>query len=308
MQIYVLFLSKLTFLYVLIFLGFLAARALSVQKEHVAKLLLYIIAPAVVFYGAYTAPLNAAALSLPFAAFGFCAAVSFAFLFVGRKIFGASPLKNVLAFAAGTGNAGYFGLPVALALFGNEALSLAVLVMLGVIFFENSLGFFIAAKGTHSGAHSLKKLLKLPTVYTFLLGLTLNALDVRLPLEAAIANFRGAYTLLGMMMIGMSLAGVRRADFDVKFLGVVFFAKFAVWPALVVLFIALDKAFFGFYDAAIYNILILISIVPIAANSVAFATELNVYPQRVALAVLLSTLFAFFYIPLMFGVLSALVS
>jgi malate permease and related proteins len=41
------------------------------------------------------------------------------------------------------------------------------------------------------------------------------------------------------------------------------------------------------------------AIVPLAANTVALATELKVHPERAAIAVLLSTLFALFYIPFM---------
>jgi len=47
----------------------------------------------------------------------------------------------------------------------------------------------------------------------------------------------------------------------------------------------------------------LFSIFPIAANKVAFATELKVHPEKAALTVFLSTLFALFYIPLVVSLL-----
>ncbi len=40
------------------------------------------------------------------------------------------------------------------------------------------------------------------------------------------------------------------------------------------------------------------SIVPLAANTVAIATELKTYPEKASVAVLMSTLFALFFIPL----------
>jgi predicted permease len=43
--------------------------------------------------------------------------------------------------------------------------------------------------------------------------------------------------------------------------------------------------------------LFLISIVPIAADTVVFATEFKSHPQKVAITVFLSTIFALIYIP-----------
>ena len=45
------------------------------------------------------------------------------------------------------------------------------------------------------------------------------------------------------------------------------------------------------------NIVILITIVPPAANSVAFAAQLNIRPEKAATTVLLGTVLALFYIP-----------
>jgi predicted permease len=67
--------------------------------------------------------------------------LSLLFLAVGKWAFGKDSTKNILAFAAGTGNTGYFGIPAATALFGDAALSPVVLCILGVILYEHSVGF-----------------------------------------------------------------------------------------------------------------------------------------------------------------------
>ena len=61
--------------------------------------------------------------------------------------------------------------------------------------------------------------------------------------------------------------------------------------------ISLDFYIFKIYDYEIYRAFILLSIVPIAANTVIFATVLNVYPEKVSSAVLFSTIFALVYVP-----------
>jgi len=59
-----------------------------------------------------------------------------------------------------------------------------------------------------------------------------------------------------------------------------------------------DNITLQLYNTSIHKVMILMSIVPLAANTVAFATELKAQPEKASLAVMLSTLFALFYIPL----------
>jgi predicted permease len=102
-----------------------------------------------------------------------------------------------------------------------------------------------------------------------------------------------------MMLIGLGIGTSKKLQFDIKFTAITFFAKFAVWPFLILLIILLDKSFLHIYNLQIYKVMLLLSIVPLAANAVAFSTVLKLHPEKAALAVLLSTLFALFYIPLM---------
>ena len=301
MSIFFTIIFKLIPLYFLIVLGYIAAKKLNVQKETIAKLLIYIIAPTVIFYGAYTTKINFANLSLPLLFMTISSVMSLLFLKIGGFVYKKESTKNILALAAGTGNTGYFGLPVVFAILGEEAFSLAVLSILGFILFENTLGFYITAKGNHSAKESLMKVLKLPIIYAFSLGLFFNLLSIDLGQNvlSIIDVFKGAYTLLGMMMIGMGVAIVDIKQVDYKYIMLSFSAKFIFWPLIIFGIIFLDKTFFNYYNQLIYNVLIVMAIVPLAANTVAYATELKVHPEKAALAVLLSTIFALFFIPLM---------
>ncbi|MBI96070.1 transporter [bacterium] len=299
MSIFMTILLKIIPLYLMIYLGFVATKYLEVGKEGIAKLLIYMIGPVVIFYGTYTVQLNFANLTLPLLFLIISCLICLLFLWIGNKIFKNDSTKNILAFTSGTGNTGYFGLPVVMGVLGEEAFSLAVLSILGFVLYENTLGFFITAKGSHTAYESFKKVLKLPTVYAFFAGLTLNYLGFNLGELAVttIQSFKGAYTLLGMMLIGMGLSSVKRSHIDFKFMSLTFLAKFLIWPAVVLSIIVIDNLYLNFYSAQVHSILILMSIVPLAANTVALATELKVHPDKAAIAVLISTIFALFYIP-----------
>jgi predicted permease len=300
MTLFLTILSMLIPLYLIIGLGFIGARILKAQIETIAKLLIYIIVPGVIFYGTYTAEINYANLSLPVLFFILASGMALVFLAIGTIIFKEDSTKNILAFTAGTGNTGYFGLPVIYALLGDQAFSLAVLSIIGFVLYENSVGFFLTAKGNHSGKESMLKVIKLPTLYAFCFGLLLNLLKVQLGENAVtmIDYFKGAYTLLGMMIIGMGLANIHIHQIDYKFVFLACMAKFIFWPLIIIGIIALDRYSLQLYNYSIYNVLIIMAIVPMSASTVAVATELKVHPEKAAVAVLLSTVFALFYIPL----------
>lgn len=300
MDIFTTILLKLIPLYLMILLGFISASKLKTQKETIARMLIYIITPVVIFYGAYTTQIDFASLSLPVVFFILCCTIALFFLGIGTLAYKGGSAKNILAFTAGTGNTGYFGLPVIFAILGEQAFSITVLAILGFVLYENTLGFFLTAKGSHTTKESLLKVVKLPIIYAFTTGIIFNILQINLGDIAVttINQFKGAYTLLGMMIIGMGLSAVDFKKIDFKFISLTFLAKFIIWPAVIAGVILLDTAFLGWYTPEIYNVMIIMAIVPLAANTVALATELKVHPDKAAIAVLLSTLFALIYIPL----------
>ncbi len=299
MEIFLTLLFKLIPLYLIIFLGYLAGRFLSVQKESIATVVIYILVPVIIFNGTATTPISISTLSLPVLFFILCCCMCLFFYFLGGFIW-KDNTRNVLALAAGSANTGYFGIPVAIAFFDSHIVGLVTLATMGFQLFENTLGFFITAKGHHSAKEALLRVAKLPTVYAFFAGLAVNALGFQFGqiYSDTVILFRGAFTVLGMMIIGLGLANIRTYKFDYKFITFSFFARFMIWPLVVLAVIAIDSALFKLYDKSIHTVMILMAIVPLAANTVAIATQLKVHPEKVAVTVLLSTLFALVYIPL----------
>lgn len=300
MDIFLTLLVKLVPLYLIILLGYISGRYLKVQKETVSALLIYVIYPVVVFTGVVKADINLSTLSLPFVIFSVSCLLCIVFYALAR-LFWQDASKNLLAFGAGNANTGYFGVPVALALFGEELLGLYILCIIGITFYENTLGFFITARGHHTPKESLMKLVRLPTLYAFVLGIVVSVSNIHLPelyFDTA-TNFRAAFTLLGMMVIGLGLASIRKFEFDLKFVGISFLAKFIAWPLCMALIIFIDNTVLHLYSQDVHKILLLISFTPLAANMVVFATQLKTHPEKASYAVLLSTLLALVYIPTM---------
>jgi len=291
---------KLLPLYITVALGWIAGRYLQVSGKHIAGMMLYIVTPSVVFAGVMAAPLSTEVILLPFLVFGFCTLMALLHMVPARKLL-TDGSASVIPLSVGTGNTGYFGIPVALLLFGEQGLALYIVCMLGTTLFENSVGFYLAARGKYSIRDALARVARLPSVYAFILAVLLNlsGLSIPDPFVPLFDNLRGAYSILGMMIIGMSILSFRGLAGNPVFTGLAFFGKFVSWPLLALAFWWLDANLLGIYSEAVHQAIFLISITPIAANTVVIATLLDASPRQAAGTTLLSTLFALSFIPVM---------
>jgi hypothetical protein len=300
MEIYSALFFKIVPLYMNILLGFLAGKLLDTSRDTIARMMFYMINPIVIFNGVLNTHLDTSVLSVPILTFFLGSGICLLFYRLSKNMWNDSS-RNILAFSSGCGNSGYFGLPLALLLFNDQGEGVYIMAMLGITLYENSIGYYICAKGTHTPAECFQKLLKLPAIYAFILGLAINCMHIAVPGVFAdfMSHIKGTYTVLGMMIIGLGLATLHNFRIDMKYISMAFFAKFIVWPSAVLLFCFLDRTYFHIYDSGTHNALILISIVPLAVNSVIVASLLKAQPEKAATAVLFSTLFALIYVPLM---------
>lgn len=288
-------------LYVCIFLGLFSTAVLKCSRETVAKILLYILSPLVVFNSAMQIKFDQSIIFIPITMYFISVSIAFFSLPIFKKIF-KDNTANLLSFSVSTGNSAYLGIPLAMLLLDDSLVEIFIFSTLGAIFYQNTAGYFITANGDNNAIQSLKKVAKLPVIYAFLLGISLNKFGIQMP-EMFIPTFtyiKGALAILGMMIVGMGMEKIRQErGFDLKFLSISLFMKFAFWPAMICLLIFLDVKFFGFFNPNLYIIFFILSIVPLAGNTVTIASILNVKPEKMSLAVFVSTIISLFSIPAM---------
>ncbi|MBE0492525.1 MAG: AEC family transporter [Sulfurospirillum sp.] len=291
---------KILPLYATIALGYVIVRYFDARRENMASLLIYILGPIVIFMASYRVQLDLAVVVLPIVLYLLNSVLSLSALGIGGRFFHDNT-KNILAFSAGTGNTGYFGIPLAIMLLDESLVNIYIFTVLASLLYENTVGFFVVAKGHYSIIQSLIKVAKLPSIYAMILGLTCNILQVKLGADLAnyLDTFKSAYAILGMMMIGMGLSGLKNIGIDKAFISFAFLMKFLIYPLSVLVIIWLDRVYFHFFSTGLYQVMFLFAIPPMAGNTVAVASLLNVHPEKASLAVVLSTAFSIFTIPLM---------
>lgn len=304
MDIFFLLLGKILPLYVIILLGFFAGQRLKVDREAVSTLVIYLIVPIIFFGATAQMEIRREFLALPFAIFAVAVTLGLGLHKLAGHIW-KDGRKNLIGYMMGTANQGYFGIPVFLALFGGDHLGLYVFAGLGLTMYENTFGYYLLARGKYTVRESLMRLLRLPILPAAILGFAYSALGFHLPPAALdLYNvFKGCYTVLGMMLIGLGLSRLHHLKSDMKFTGFAFAGKFILWPLLCFGFLTGYEALMGGLLPITRQIVMLIAMMPIAANAVAFAVHLKIEPDKAATLVVLSTLFALFYIPLMLQLL-----
>jgi predicted permease len=281
-------------------IGFLSGKYSNVDKESIASLLFYFVAPIVFFAIPTSTQLTFSSLGITLITFSLCTILSFFSYWLYGKVWQDSH-RNILALSAGTGNSGYVVLPIAAVLFDDYTLSIYALGLIGISIYEASVGCYYCARSVSSFKHSVLKVAKLPLLNAFFLGCTLSLLGFELPdfLDEFVKNMKGAFSILGMVTIGLALSGIKEFKLDFKFIGAAFASKFLFYPILFNIFILLDRYILGWLDPNYYNALQLLCIAPIATNTIVLASLYKIYPEKVATAVLLSLLFVLVYMPIM---------
>jgi malate permease and related proteins len=100
MTLFLTILFKLIPLYFMMGLGYIGARGLGIQKESIGKLLIYIVAPVVIFYGTYMAPLDMIYFSLPIIFYVISSSLAIIFYLISSRLYRGDTRANILAFTA----------------------------------------------------------------------------------------------------------------------------------------------------------------------------------------------------------------
>ncbi|MBI4031487.1 MAG: hypothetical protein HY370_07390 [Proteobacteria bacterium] len=291
-------------LYVIIAFGYIGGRYLDVHLHSMAIVSMYFISPVVNFGAIWRLEFSPAYLLLPVMVYFVAAGMAFLSYYLARLRW-KDDMANLCGMALGGANTGYFGLPIILALFGPDSAGIYLLATFAMTLSENTVCYYIGARGGASVQDSVKKVLGLPAFHAIWAALALNFLDVDPP-KAFLTYwqyFAGSWVVIGMMLIGVALAGVKSFRINWPLIGFTFFMKFIIWPLAMGGIIALDVCALHLFTHEIHIMLLIAGVVPLMANTVAFAARLGVRPGEAATAVLLSTLFALFYIPAVFWVL-----
>lgn len=294
--------------YIIILVGYLLGIRLHIDRLSLANILFYSVVPIVFLSFGMRLPIKADLILLPILFYLIGLLLNRIYFKFSSIIWPAnddnSTYTNIIAYSAGTANAGYIGLPIAMSLFDTQTVAVYMLMNVGMSLYDYTYGAYTVARSQFKINEAIVKILKLPILYGFFIGLFLNHLGFTLHncFKPLLANLTGTYTFLGMLIIGLSLASIKRFNINLKFILVLLSARFITAPLLIFLLIFLDKEFLHIFDYNTHAAAILISIMPPATNTVIYATIYNAHSQEAASAVFAGTIVSLIYIPVILSI------
>lgn len=289
---------KILPLYAIMGLGFLLGRSRPQAGDVISFLQIYMVAPFVVASFISSLDFSLRLIIYPLPVLIVCCCVAYGFLYMARPLIG-DRLAHVFSLGTASANTGYFGLPIAFILFPENAVGHYILMITGMTIFESTLGYYLLMRGAYTWRESMDRLVKFPLLYGVIVGIALSACGFSIPQIATdtVRDFRGAYVVFGALIIGIGLARLQHFRFDGRLLLTVFGGKFLLWPLLALLMIVLDRTLLHWMLPEQHTMLVLVSVMPLPANLIAYTFQHNVEPDKASTLTFLSTVFALFYVP-----------
>ncbi len=202
------------------------------------------------------------------------------FLFEDKKEY------SIATVAAIIGNTGNLGIPINIAIFGEESIPYTTVINLVNVFIVYTIGVFYYSRGSFDTKTSLKNILKLPILWAAMLAIVLS-INGYTP-DGAILNtlMMGAYTSMTMQLFlfGIYMYGTKISDISKSLMIWILSFKFILLPSLA--FIVLINTNL---DSMIKGIIFIELMMPLAVANVNLASLYECKPRTVTGLVFVSS-------------------
>jgi len=255
----------------------------------------YFLQPFVTIWGFSTAKLHTEHIYVPFLYLGIILLVLIPTILISKFIFSDPKERAIFNIAGFVGNTGNIGIPLGIALFGEQSVIYTTLINIANVFVVYIIGVYIYSRGSFSIKDSLFNIVKIPIIPASLIAILINIYDV--PLSSEIQEFlkMGAYAgiVLQLFLLGTFLQGIRIKELHPKLFIGTMSQKFIIIPLVTALLLSYTDL-----SLMVQGVIFMEMMVPLAVANINLASLYNCKPKDVTSLILLSTLL---FIPLLFG-------
>ena len=290
-------LLSIIFVYVFIVLGYMAKRIFKedMSTKTLTLMSVYFLQPFVTVWGFSTAKLHTEHIYVPLLYLGIILLVLIPTVLLSRLIFENIKERAIFSIAGFVGNTGNIGIPLGIALFGEQSVIYTTLINIANVFVVYIIGVYLYSRGSFSIKDSLFNIIKIPIIPASVVAILINIYDV--PLSTQIQEFfkMGAYAgiVLQLFLLGTFLQGIRIKELHPKLFIGTMSQKFIIIPLATAFILSLtDLSLF------VQGVIFMEMMVPLAVANINLASLYDCRPKDVTSLILLSTLV---FIPLLFG-------
>lgn len=276
-------------IYFFIFLGYLAKMSFKdeVDEKTITIINIYFLQVFLTFWGLFIRPIDATLLFAPSIYFLVTIIVLIFSAFVAKKIFSTQKERSIATVSAAIGNTGNLGIPLCIAIFGEESIPYVTVINLVNVFIVYSLGVFYYSRGAFDTRTSLKNILKLPILWAAMLAITLSLFNF-IPNEAVMKTLMmGAYASMTMQLFlfGIYLYGTKLREISKRLTMWVIGMKFIIIPTISFLVLYNIEL-----DSTIKGIIFIELLMPLAVANVNIASLYDCNPRVVTALVFISSI------------------
>ncbi|WP_258238853.1 AEC family transporter [Arcobacter sp. CECT 8985] len=287
--------------YFFIVLGFILKKSFQekIHDKSYVILSFYFLQPMLIFWGLTRSPIDYAFIMSPLIYLVILLTVFILVLIVSKKIFTDSKDKTIFIAVSLVGNTGNIGVPLGIALFGEQSVPYTSIINLACTLYIYIFSVYFFAKDSFTIKKSIQSILKLPGIWVALFAILINHFSIPIHKDISKVLEMGAYSsmVIQLMIFGIYLSEVKIKTMNWKLSLSLSIVKHIILPAVGILFILYSNI-----DAYVGAIILMQLMVPLAVNNVNLAALYNCKPHAVTASVLISTicfsLLLYFYIHL----------
>ena len=207
-------------IYFFILMGYIAKMSFKdeVDEKTVTIVNIYFLQVFLTFWGLLIRPIDITLLFAPSIYFLVTIIVLIFSAFVAKKIFSSQKERSIATVSAVIGNTGNLGIPLCIAIFGEESIPYVTVINLVNVFVVYTFGVFYYSRGAYDTKTSLKNIIKLPILWAAMFAIALSFFNYK-PNEAIMKTLMmGAYASMTMQLFlfGIYLYGTKISEISKK--------------------------------------------------------------------------------------------
>jgi len=275
-------------IYIFIVMGYVAKRSFKEQIDDktITLINVYFLQVFLTFWGLLLKPIDITLLYAPSIYLFIVGVLVILSALVAKFLFENKKEYSIATVAAIIGNTGNLGIPINIAIFGEESIPYTTIVNLVNVFVVYTIGVYYYSRGTYDAKTSLLNIIKLPILWAAIVAIFLSIYKV--PIHDSIMSMlmMGAYASMTMQLFlfGIYLYGTEIKEVSKRLVLWVLSIKFILLP--LVAFIILSNIEM---DKMIKGIVFVELMMPLAVANVNLSSLYGCKPRVVTALVFISS-------------------
>lgn len=276
-------------IYLFIAVGFVAKMSFKekIDDRTITLLSVYFLQIFLTFWGLLKRPIDTSLVMAPLLYLGITLIALALMVPLVRLFFSEQKERSIATIAALIGNTGNLGIPLGIAIFGEESIPYTTLINLMNVFIVYTFGVYYYSRGSFSIRDSLMNIVKLPILWAALIAIYLNLVGYTPSPVIDKTLQMGAYAsmVVQLLLFGIYLYGTKVQSINRLLIGWVNGVKFITVPLITYAVLSFVEM-----ESMVKGILFLQMMMPLAVANVNLGSLYDCRPRDITALVMITSL------------------